>query len=751
MIDKFVSYLLICRRWGILDAMDMIALLCAVIAAPIVGGGFGELTNGLIQLAVYSALAFRLLVSRGRANLAVPPGAVLLGGLCIVTVASLVVSVSFYHAAKQSLLALAGVVTYMITADRCRSRAWASAVLWSVVLCGLGVCLYSIRQYAISTGGGAQFWAAVLGPSEAMRMFGTFVNPGFFSGFLAIALVVAVGVCVGAGSTRASVLAAVSCVFITVSLLLTGTKFGAVSAAAGLLVFLVVAAACRALTGRDLRRLAILALVLIPLAVAFSGPLRHRVTAAGASGSQVHSTAFRIYTWKSTLKMIEAKPVLGFGPGSFDIVFPRFAIAGLTKHAHQSYLQLGAESGAAAPILLCAALLVILVHGVRGVSMLRDNRPEAYVPPGTVQNQGQGQIESSFLCFGTSVPKHIGGYASRACAPKHELIDPERWRVVNAAIVGAIVASCTRSLVDSDWYLAGIWIPFWALAGVLAGQTSPMRTVELTNRFLGYLAGGMACLLAAAGLTFGCGDAMLSASSSDSGLSGRVARLRAGARCSPLNPRLHRELGKALLLEENDGTGAVQQISRAIRLSPQDGAGYFARGNVYQHLGLVSKAISDFKTALRLNPHSTQVMLRLAECYVAKGDARGTESVYERLIAQENTTYERVKGVPEMVDTSYAVAHIYFADKCRARAEWAPASDYYLAAIARLERWQSNENYIQIGLYSGAISEQEITRNAQMLRSAYLGLADCYEAVGDAQRASEFRGKASAVKDFLSE
>ena len=45
------------------------------------------------------------------------------------------------------------------------------------------------------------------------------------------------------------------------------------------------------------------------------------------------------------------RPVLGWGAGSFDTTFAPHAIAGFTRHAHNSYLQLFAEEGFLAPVL----------------------------------------------------------------------------------------------------------------------------------------------------------------------------------------------------------------------------------------------------------------------------------------------------------------------------------------------------------------------------------------------------------------
>jgi len=55
----------------------------------------------------------------------------------------------------------------------------------------------------------------------------------------------------------------------------------------------------------------------------------------------------RIYYWQSAVEMIKERPLVGFGAGSFGIVYPRFKLemANETNYAHNLPLQLWAETG----------------------------------------------------------------------------------------------------------------------------------------------------------------------------------------------------------------------------------------------------------------------------------------------------------------------------------------------------------------------------------------------------------------------
>ncbi len=87
-----------------------------------------------------------------------------------------------------------------------------------------------------------------------------------------------------------------------------------------------------------------------------------------ARGADDNSTMFRAYIWRSTLDMAREKPLLGFGPGAFPHVYPRFAQVSYTRSAHQSWLQIAAESGFPALILLFGAIIAALKTGWKRLS-----------------------------------------------------------------------------------------------------------------------------------------------------------------------------------------------------------------------------------------------------------------------------------------------------------------------------------------------------------------------------------------------
>lgn len=77
---------------------------------------------------------------------------------------------------------------------------------------------------------------------------------------------------------------------------------------------------------------------------------------------------FRVMAWISARDMIAARPLTGWGPGSWETVYPRFRLAEETRHlphAHNYYLHVGAEFGLPVVVGLVAIVVLVLYRGVR--------------------------------------------------------------------------------------------------------------------------------------------------------------------------------------------------------------------------------------------------------------------------------------------------------------------------------------------------------------------------------------------------
>ena len=568
--------------------ISAIFLLAALVLAPVIGGGFGELTNGILQILIFAGIGLHIWACR-RSSAVWPrmPGMLPLAVFLAAVIVSAFFTESIYSTLKQLLFIFACLGGYVLAVTLGQDRKTAAAVVWGVTLSVLFICLFGIRDYAISTGGGAKFWQALLGSGEHMRLFGTFINPGFFAGFLVISIPVSSGIYLAARRTSFAALAGLAFLLQMSAILLTGTKFAIASLAAALIIFLILAALTKSLTRIRLRRLLLIAVVSIPLLIVFSSPLTSRVREAGAGGTQAHSTEFRKYVWRSTINMIKDHPLTGLGPGVYDTAYTRYAIAGPTKYAHQSYLQIAAESGVVALIAFIAALVAIACAALFRIFRFSN------------------QAEKDDIW--------------------EELLPSDAWRLLGCATFAALAGSVIRNLVDSDWYIIGIALPFWILAGVLVSRLSTTENAHSISKAARFAQATLCVILIILSGSFGKADYFAS----------KANDYRLATFISPLNPKYHREYGKELAYMANDTTDAVKEIKKAIRLAPADAANYQALGNIYLIMDHPKDAIIQFNRVLKFNPNSTQTLYQLAQAYYSMGNTKAFESTLKRLIEIE--------------------------------------------------------------------------------------------------------------------
>ncbi|ACX51658.1 O-antigen polymerase [Ammonifex degensii KC4] len=82
-----------------------------------------------------------------------------------------------------------------------------------------------------------------------------------------------------------------------------------------------------------------------------------------------YDTGGRLYAWQAALRMWESRPLLGVGPGNFEVLSPgierSLGARVITPSAHNTYLRILAENGIIGIMAFIAALVVTLVSALR--------------------------------------------------------------------------------------------------------------------------------------------------------------------------------------------------------------------------------------------------------------------------------------------------------------------------------------------------------------------------------------------------
>lgn len=489
----------------------------------------------------------------------------------------------------------------------------------ALAIAGTLAAVFAMREYAENVRAVANW-----------RVFGTFFNPDFLAGYLCLTLPVTLAIALAVPISRpnsASIrwLAGFGAWLQVGTLLLTGSRFGVICAVLSLITMAVWMAFNRSWNRKRVRDFALFCLVALLTAGLAARPLTQRVTAQAVQ-AESHSGGFRIWTWKGTLAMAKAKPLFGTGLGTYEIAYPRYAVVGFTRLAHNSYLQIAAEAGIPSLLLLLSTLATM-----------------AWV---TVRREGTASHE-------------ISGWDAR---------------VLRAGLAGAIAAGLARNLVDSDWSIFACLLTFWAVVGLMQTLSLPSSQESQAESERLYFAHALLLLLALPILTLRMGGA-LSANGANWSLMQGVPDeegFQRALRWEPYNGDHLLSLGMlyygmARAGDTSRTRDAVQYLQRSARTIPQSKTWYHL-GNLYRDvLGEDAKAIEAYRHALEVDPHALRVMVELGKTLERTGNLREAERVYQRMLDIEASVYNQVRAIPELPEVDYAFAYAGLARLARAQ------------------------------------------------------------------------------------
>lgn len=155
----------------------------------------------------------------------------------------------------------------------------------------------------------------------------------------------------------------------------------------------------------------------------------------------------RIENWKSALKMIEERPILGSGPGTFGLLFPHyktreFALAiggGMTaENAHNEFLQIGSTRGLLGLGIYLWLLLAIFYVGLR---LIRQRRKRTYLA-GALAGLLALLIQNQFNFAPMAVFVYFWIFSGMVAAEQGKKVSPRELRIPNfirVAIFGTIL------------------------------------------------------------------------------------------------------------------------------------------------------------------------------------------------------------------------------------------------------------------------------------------------------------------------
>ncbi len=531
-------------------------------------------------------------------------------GVLVWTAVSMTQTV-YLHA---SLLALAQLLSYFAAFWLARAllgrQPWQQAAVGAILAGGVLSAVWGLNEYVRT--------AAVLGETT-WRIYGPFFNPNLLAGYLLLALPVAAAVvwwsrnqADSGGRSLLTIAGGFVIVLMSAALLLTGSKGGLLAAAVVIMVLAFTLPRPGTRLAHRVRWLAIV-LLLVGAGVALvAPPIRVRILSAFTT--QRRSAAFRYYTWTATTQMIGQRPLLGFGPGSYEYVQPQFAMAGFTRTAHQTLLQIAAETGLPSLVLLLVALSAIVIE-------LRSRISRA--PPGQ--------------------------------------------RLLAAAALAAFVGFWAHNLIDYSWYVPAVGITVWMLVGIAMADEPPLEALAIdalwpkVGRAILIAALVAGCWLLARGLRSQALAVEAEQLARQGIPSAAVARIERAIALDPLDADHYEDLSTFLVAQATvAGRGKLQQAvtaqRRAVALAPTQPSLHRKLAHLYAQVGDLPSAVGAARQAVQLYPNYTKGWLTLAELQTASAKPSAALASYRRVTELYFSPVREYAALGEFSEPGYAEA-----------------------------------------------------------------------------------------------
>ncbi len=577
------------------------------------------LVHFILLLGAGLPLCLALLTGRTRATWAL----VIAGVVFAIVIITSIFTVSPGRTITRDLEIISALAVFLAVCLQKTTRLSDAAIGGGMVLAGVTVAAIGGNEYAVQAHLGNFGW----------RVFSTFFNPGFLSGFLVITIPITLAVLAKVKERALTLGLGFATLLQVVTVVLTGARAGLLALSVALFVFGVLTLSGRALDRKGWARVGIALVVAIGLAGALGRPTSRRVQNTSGEG---HSFAFRVYTWRGTEQMALARPLTGFGPGTFEAAYYPYSIAGYTRLAHSNYLQAAAECGIPAAMFLMGGWVLLVSHGA--LTIMRR------------------KIESSQSAF-------------------------------MAAAVSACAASAVRGIFDSDWWCLPILLGVSAVTGIVVSRLWTGR--ELTSDKARHSAGWAIGSVTILSLVFVCLleveafyiNRAQSCERADD-WSGALSAWHSAARTTPwdTSARLRAASLAAIHKGEVIPTDILAEFAQLEKYEPTNPKIPRTLAALYLRAGIMDKGLQQLAKARRRDPKSPTLLLEEARALGLNHQPAEAMRRWQLMITIENSPYDKVKAIPELIEPSYAWAHAALGDEFarlgqpkNARVEWTRA------------------------------------------------------------------------------
>lgn len=531
-----------------------------------------------------------------------------------------------------------------------------------LIIVGSLVSLYGLVQYL-----GFDFISWGKERWEVNRSFSTLGNPIFLGGYLSLILPVAISRFLLARRFWVKLFLIASTLLIATAILTTFSRGAWLAAIAGILGFLIFSTRLNGLIKRVFVLILLFSLICVFLFLVGSfwsksngGNITFAERISSLSRIREGSLGTRLLIWESTLKVIKERPLLGWGPDTFRLVYPRASslqearaegYLKLSDNAHSYPLQIATTQGALG-LWSFLALLVAILWTARDLLRLRETH--------FLRVSGLFLGIFSYLIYllsgimsveaGALFWMVVGLFASSLPLDANKVSVYQKYKRIKFFSYFMVVVSLLLLLaiftVSSSLFLADIYfaraINYVKQGLVEDGEDSyfgAMRLnpwLDLYPRHLGRFYARLA----------------VEANSLDFFQAGVAVYLEAERR-SPESPDNHGFLGDLYLIggqlfDKSYFELAEKELKLAVQFYPYWADVHSDLGILYFQTKRYKQAVNEFKWVRDINPSDTKALLYLGRSYRVLGEKKNSLDAYSELLKHDPSHQEAREAIKEL-------------------------------------------------------------------------------------------------------
>jgi O-antigen ligase/tetratricopeptide (TPR) repeat protein len=496
------------------------------------------------------------------------------------------------------------------------------------------------------------------------RIFAGWQNPNAVAGLFAIAIPIGIGLSTVARQSE-RLLYVLGTSLCLVALWLTASKGGLLAATVGIASFILVAGVQRLITVKQLApfgsALAVAAVITAGMTL-LSHSVGGQSTAggrlAGSSQESQQSFGFRKQLWQDTIKMVEARPMLGFGLGSYGNEIHNFTETGGSVVAHESYLQMAAEVG-------IPALILFLAMGVIWLFKVLKRHPGV----------------------------------------------PEEMSILRLGVVASVIAAGADILVESNMSYFGFSVLLFGLLGIglnLSADGVMPERAPLMSRILAIGATSVASLYVLVGYAAAHYQTSTGMYALENGLADEgIGKMQNALAIAPLWSQPYVELS-SVYAARKEPQKAIASANKAVALEPVS-KNLILLAHAYEAANQMEEAQNSYRAAID-ESENTESRREYFEFLVREKRFSAAEVAAKELIDTDTKESQTASALPWIVGTDAVNARIFLANQSEKRDDGTTAIRMLEAALETLTDYE-NKTYPEL-MHMTGLSEVESDRLA---------------------------------------